>query len=57
MDADHYSSRPSLKQPVPNGAGRKKKVGDGLTVADDVGYHVGPKSTGKTAIEQSLQGN
>jgi hypothetical protein len=45
-NADHYLSRPSLTRPFPNRNGREKKVRDGLTDADNSGYHVGPNSTG-----------
>ncbi|MCU0709118.1 MAG: hypothetical protein MUF23_12585 [Pirellula sp.] len=46
LNADHYLSRPSLTRPFPNRNGREKKVRDGLTDADNSGYHVGPNSTG-----------
>jgi hypothetical protein len=45
QNADHYPSPPPLERFDPEKTDDEKKVRDGLTGAEECGYHVGPNST------------
>jgi hypothetical protein len=50
LAADHYLSAPSPNACCTASEQLAKKVRDGLTDADNVGYHVEPDSAGKNAV-------